>query len=360
MDILSPDSIEAPNERIDSTNCDFVEREEDPMDVELEEQDNDSALQPSCLSMLEGKLDAYSMDIVLSYLTLVEYSRLSIASKILRNRISKSTHLHMKEYGLFQKRRIVPIGPSAKQPQKEDFEMYMTPQKELQQLMHRFDNVSVLNLQGLAPVGDDLIDILNNCPSALTLKSVTLHSCALSYWCAHSFRIRHLESLTLTGNSIRSRMTFLLQHSTNLKSLTFKQCPALRDGDIAGISSILNASLEELVLNHTKLSKPVASFPILNRASFAGSFCLTSLSRFQCPNLKSLNLSFCVRLSGSQIERMLRNFPLLETLILVKCAGVDVLNLDSKSLQQLDIGFTHNLGELSLACPSLCHLDVSS
>jgi Leucine-rich repeat (LRR) protein len=332
--------------------------------------DREKVSSPSSISLLEGKLDRYAMDIILSYLTLVEYSKLSIASRIMKDAVSISTHLHMDEYGLFRKRKIPSMyqqaevqetttveSPSPSPP--ELLVSCITPQKEFQQLMNRFNNVSVLNLQGLAPVGDDLIDILNRCPSVLILKSITLHSCALSYWCAHSFRLRNLESLTLTGNSIRARMTFLLKHSKNLKSLTFKQCPALRDGDIAGISSILNMSLEELVLNHTKLSKPVASFPTLTRASFAGGFCLTSLSRFDCPNLKSLNLSFCVRLSEIQIEKIVENSPLLETLVIVKCAGVHSLDLESKSLRRLDAGFTHNLRDLRLACPALRQLDVS-
>ena len=339
----------------------------------------------SSLSLLENKLDRYAMDIVLSYLTLVEYSNLSIASGIMRDVVSKSSHLHMDGYGLFRqqyrrrRRReesdsltekpfvVIThrggvqelVASSSSLPEPEPPESSTTPQQELQQLMDRFKNLNVLNLQGLAAVGDDLIDILNRCPSALTLKSITLHSCALSYWCAHSFQLENLQSLTLTGNSIRARMTFLLEHSKNLKSLTFKQCPALRDGDIAGISRVLHTSLEELVLNHTKVSKPVASFPRLTRASFAGGFCLIDLSGFDCPNLKILNLSFCVRLSGTHIEKIVEASPALETLIIVKCSGVQTLDLESKNLRRLDAGFTHNLRDLRLVCPALQHLDVS-
>ena len=330
--------------------------------------DMEIAPSSSSISLLEEKIDRYSMDIILSFLTLVEYSKLSVASRIMRDAVSRSTHLYMEEYGLFRKRMIpsnhqqemiqetTAASPTPTEPLES---CCITPQKELQQLMNRFNNVSVLNLQGLAPVGDELIDILNRCPSALMLKSITLHNCALSYWCSHSFELRNLESLTLTGNSIRARMTFLLKHSKRLKSLTFKQCPALRDGDIAGLGRILHASLEELVLNHTKISKPVASFPALTLASFAGGFCLTSLSRFDCPNLKVLNLSFCVRLSDTQIEQIVENSPLLETLIIVKCAGVHSLDIESKNLRQLDAGFTHNLRDLRLMCPALVYLDVS-
>jgi hypothetical protein len=334
------------------------------------------------MSLLEEKVDSCAMDVILSYLTLVDYSRLSVASKMLQETVSRSTHLYMDEYGMFRKRARTrcrhddnatttaattpPLSPRQQTHKRQGSSSSLccdddsnTPQDELKQLMNRFRNVSVLNLQGLAPVGDDLIHILNQCPSSKTLKSITLHSCALSYWCAHSFKLPNLEHLTLTGNSIRARMTFLLQDSKNLKSLAFKQCPALRDGDIAGISKILNSSLEELVLNHTKLSKPEAAFPALQTASFAGSFCLTSLSRFACPNLRFLNLSFCVHLSERQIEKMVEQSPLLETLILVKCAGIHSLDLESKNLRRLDASFTHNLRDLLLECPALMHLDVS-
>ena len=321
------------------------------------------------LSLLERKLDSYAMDNILSYLTLVEYSNLSIASRIMRKTVSRSTHLYMYEYGLFRKSTIPVVHhqngevqeSSDASPVSSELSQHCTntPQKELLRLMDRFNNLSVLNLQGLAPVGDDVIDILNRCPSALTLQSITLHSCALSYWCAHSFKLQNLQSLTLTGNSIRARMTSLLENSKNLKSLTFQQCPALRDGDIEGISRILGTSLEELVLNHTKLAKPVAYFPRLKAANFAGGFCLTSLSRFDCPNLKTLNLSFCVRLSENHIEKIMENSPTLETLIIVKCSGVHSLDLESKNLCILDASFTHNLSDLRLACPALRHLDVS-
>ena len=113
-------------------------------------------------SLLEGALDSYTMDIILSYLTLIEYSRLSVASRIMKDTVSRSTHLRMNEYSLFRKKSIQSV--RAKEISLEPTEMELlpycdvTPQKELQSLMHRFNNVRVLNLQGLAPVGDDLID----------------------------------------------------------------------------------------------------------------------------------------------------------------------------------------------------------
>jgi len=72
-----------------------------------------------------------------------------------------------------------------------------------------------------------------------------------------------------------------------------------------------------------------------------------------------LNLSFCVHLSERQIEKMVEQSPLLETLILVKCAGIHSLDLESKNLRRLDASFTHNLRDLMLECPALTHLDTT-
>jgi hypothetical protein len=410
------------------------------------------------------------MDIVLSYFTLVDYSNLSVASKTMRNIVSKSSHLYMNGYELFRRRRnisasassaaakqenddnesvvdidiyitddvavtkttdlddvqelsVVPSTSFSPQPELQQlmtrFNLYMdenglfrrrntsaagresdddesvvdvdvtddvavtrtainlnsaqeslvvpstisiSPQQELKQLMNRFNNLNVLNLQGLAVIGDDLIDILNGCSSAWTLKSITLHSCSLSNCCSQKyFQLPNLQSLTLTGNSIRAKIPFLLKNSNKLKSLTLKQCPALIDEDIIEIGIILKNTLEELVLNHTtKISCPIVSLPRLIRANFAGCFGLTQLSGFVgCPNMKELNLSFCIRLTGNLIENLVEQLPVLETLVIMKCSGVQSLDLKSNKLLRLDASFMHNLQYLRLVCPALKYLDVS-
>lgn len=313
-------------------------------------------------SLLEGNLDHDAMDVVLSYLTMAEYSNLSISSSTMRDRVSYTSHLHVPKHRSFGRTpNTRPEGDQKPVTPPTSSEMlipFYTPHEKLQRLMNRFTNLSTLNLHSLEAVGDDIIDILNRCPSALTLKSVALENCALSCSCTNSFQLRNLESLTLTGNSIHSRMSLLLKNSSNLKSLTFQQCPSLRDKDIEGLSQTL-PNLESLVMNHTNTSKPVASFLRLIHASFLGEYHLASLSKFNCPSLKVLNLSFCVRLSENQIEKIVKDSPALETLILMKCSGVHSLDLDSKKLRNLDISFTHNLSTLRLKCPALENLDVS-
>jgi hypothetical protein len=209
----------------------------------------------------------------------------------------------------------------------------------------------------LAPVGDDLITILNSYQSAARLKVISLHGCALSYY-AGPFVLPDIQSLTLTGNSIRARASVLLQNLTTLKSLTLKQCSAIRDEDITDIGKLLDNTLEDITLHHVKITRPVATFPRLTRASFAGCFGLSDLSRFSSPNLIELNLSFCVRLSGHQIQKLIKNLPSLETLIMIKCNGVHSLDVESNHLKRLNVSFTHNLQRLGIVCPSLQQLEV--
>jgi Leucine-rich repeat (LRR) protein len=132
------------------------------------------------------------------------------------------------------------------------------------------------------------------------------------------------------------------------------------DEDITGIGIILRNTLTELVLNHTtKISCPIISFPRLIRASVAGCFGLTQLYGFDCPNIKELNLSLCIHLTGNLIEKLVEQLPVLETLTIMKCSGVRSLDLKSNKLLRLDASFMHNSQYLRLVCPSLQYLDVS-
>jgi hypothetical protein len=49
----------------------------------------------------------------------------------------------------------------------------------------------------------------------------------------------------------------------------------------------------------------------------------------------------------------------LETLVIMKCSGVQSLDLKSNKLLRLDASFMHNLQYLRLVCPALKYLDVS-
>lgn len=308
----------------------------------------------SSLRLLETGLDPDSMDRILSFLALSDYSNLSITSKTVHATVSTSSHLFMTCH---QRVRLRFDGSSTLMDVSPELS---SPRQNLELLLDRFQNLRVLNLDGsLEAIGDELIGILNTCPAALTLQSVTLHGCALSYWCAQSFRLENLEHLTLTGNSIRARISFLLKDSRKLRTVALKLCPAIRDDDIQELSKLLQDSLEDLTLNHVKILRPKAFLPRLTRASFVGCFSLYDISGLACPNLRELNISFCYRLTSRQIQGMVATLPLLDTLTMTKCSTVRSLELCSEKLRVLNACSLHSLQRLRLLCPSLEQLDVS-
>eukprot|EP00536_Pseudo-nitzschia_multiseries_P004742 jgi/Psemu1/285312/fgenesh1_pg.81_\ len=313
----------------------------------------------SSLSFLEGELDNDTMDTVLSYLTQVDYSNLSLVSKRMNEAVSLSSHLRMDDFGIFGKNPLRASVATHRDCTSHETDLTALSSDTFERLMMRFKNLSVLDLRGFGAVGDDLIDMLNRCPSALTLKSIALHDCELSEGCTHSIRLENLASLTLTATSSTPRLTSLLENSRNLTSFTCKHSLTLTDRDVAGLGRILGTSLEELILNYTKLTKPVGSFPKLTHASFAFGSSLTGLSKMDCPNLTVLDLTYCVRLSDTQIEKVVCNSPALEKLVIVECLGVHSLHLESPSLRHLDASFTHNLSDLSLQCPALEQLSTT-
>jgi hypothetical protein len=305
-------------------------------------------------SVLETQLEHNVTDVVLSFLTLADYVQLSRTSKYLRTAVYESSHLCAEHCG----------GPRASNVASAtkiiSFQLSNpTISDEMKELLDRFPYLRTINLHELAPVGDDLIRVLNESRSVNQCTSVSLHGPALSYWCPHTLQLDNIRHLTLSGHSIRVRVSSLIQPLNLLQSLTLKECPCIRDEDVHDIAKMSHHTLEELTLSHVKIVRPVASFPLLKRASFVGCFGLKDLSGFCTPILNELNLSFCVRLSGEQVQNLVANLPALETLIMMKCNGVRALEIVSTCLRRLDATFTHNLEVLRLACPNLYLLEVS-
>lgn len=316
-------------------------------------------------SLLE-RLPFDAFDIVLSCLTLDQYGKLSVVSKRIYDAVSRSSHLHMGgNTFLFSQ---APISKDnyrgTKLSQSDCVEQKcrqpLNPRDSLKKLLKRFHNLNVIHLQGLASIGDDVVSILNESPAASSINKISLHGCALSYWCTHSFRLKHLQHITLLGGSIRARIYSLLEHSPHLKSLSLSQCSALRDDNLLEIGLLVRNNLQELTLNQcTRLHHPVLSLPSLTGLSLVGCFGLSGLKGFSFPRLQRLNLSFCVRITGLQIEELIVKLPLLEELIMMKCAGVHSFRIASRNLKRLNLSFSHNLRELGLACPALGELEVS-
>ena len=320
------------------------------------------------ISQLESlPLDA--MNIILSYLTFQEFQRLSILCKRLNQAVSCSSHLHMTGQGYLSS-----LPPSFarghpntefRQPimtQSRALHMveYLPPEEDLRRLLQRFQSLNALHLQGLGAIGDNVVPILNESPASNTLKHISLHGCSLSYWCNQSFRLEHLQHLTIYGGSIRANICSLLQHSNDLRSLSIGQCAAIRDDSVSDLASLLQRKLERLTLHQcVRIRQPNLQFPKLEHLNLVGCFGLSSFPDFECPNLKEMDLSFCVQLSGEQIQTVVERLPFLEVLSMVRCAGIHSLRLSCHKLRILNLNFCNSLRELRLACPKLEVLEVS-
>ena len=253
------------------------------------------------ISQLESlPLDA--MNIILSYLTFQEFQRLSILCKRLNQAVSCSSHLHMTGQGY-----LPSLPPSFahghpntefRQPimtQSRALHMveYLPPEEDLRRLLQRFQSLNALHLQGLGAIGDNVVPILNESPASNTLKHISLHGCSLSYWCNQSFRLEHLQHLTIYGGSIRANICSLLQHSNDLRSLSIGQCAAIRDDSVSDLASLLQRKLERLTLHQcVRIRQPNLQFPKLEHLNLVGCFGLSSFPDFECPNLKEMDLSF--------------------------------------------------------------------
>ena len=322
-----------------------------------------------CLSQLES-LPSDAMNVVLSCLTCDEFQRLSILSKRLTEAVSNSSHLYMNAHSYTSSSSSSPqqnmLHPTTEMRHPHPHTMthrrsveFLHPEDDLRRLLGRFHCLNSLHLQGLAEVGDEVVSIINESPAADTITHIFLHGCALSYSFSESFQLKNLQHVTICGGKIRARLFSLLQDSHHLQSLSIGQCSAMRDVQVSDIAN-QTFQLESLTLQQcVRLRQPVFKFPKLETLNLSGSFGLTSLPHFACPNLKELDISFCVLLSGEKIQAIVSELPLLEELVMVKCTGVQSLNLSSKILRSLNLSFCI-LTELRLHCPKLQALKVSA
>lgn len=347
-------------------------------------QTNRSTSMTDYVSEKHLQTDSDVWSVVLSFLDVIDLAALWQTSRRMRGIVSTTQYLHQQnDAGLFSSsptpsslNGLVALyhhGP--RQQVGQSITTNTTPQEDLTTLLQKFPNLTHLCLGGgggsgggllLAPVGDDVISILNQAPAAQTIQQLDLQGLALSYWCTHSLKLRHLVRLTLGGNSIRARLGALVKDlsssssacDSGLRSLTLRDCPSVRDDDLLELGRLLGSSLEELALHNLKIVRPAAQFELLKRAKFCGCFHLRTLSKFQCDNLTELSLSFCVKLTGKDVQRYVERTPQLRCLVLVKCAQVQTLTLHSNKLERLTVNFCHSLKFISVICPLLSHVEV--
>lgn len=303
-----------------------------------------------------------AMNVLLSFLNFDDYLSLSIVSKQFNRAISRASHLIVKEPNECASGKVTDYSNSCMADRHRGGTIRFD-QDSLRQLLLRYQSINVLHLSGLAAVGDDLFSILNEAPAASNITSLSLHTISLSYWCPNALELSNLRELDISGGVIRAALGKLLGAATdgvssNLQTLSIKQCPSLRDEHVTDMVRRLDGTLTSLSLHQClRVKKPVLRLEKLQHLSLMGCFALSDLPKFSCPTLLSLDLSFCFRLSTERIQRIVESIPALEELTLIKCPSLNTLALRSGTLRILNVNFCNSLVMLKLTCPRLERLE---
>lgn len=324
--------------------------EADPMQVD----DTMPALTPSKLENLPKDC----MNVTLSFLYLDEFCILSRVSRRFFEAVSRTSHLYMSNSPLGRSNNSERDSPVVTRRQAVP-EAHIN-QNGLRTLLQRFQSLSVLHLHGLAGVGDSLFSVLNESPTASTLKQISLNGCYLSYWCPTALELDNLTHVNISGGSIRSAFGSFTS-SSNLQSLAIGQCSSLRDEHIIEMAYRLHNQLEHLSLHQClRVKKPQLQFERLKTLKLMGLFSLTNLPKFSCPNLRELSISFCLGLENKVIQKIVSSLPYLEQLSLVKCPLLRSLEIRSPTLKTLNLSLSNSLEILEIICENLSILEMVS
>lgn len=308
-------------------------------------------------------LSTDAMNVLLSFLIFDDYLALSLVSKSFNCAISRASHLVMEDPSTTGK--TVDYSDSSMLDRQRGTSTVRLEQQTLRQLLRRYQKLNVLHLNGLAAVGDNLFSILNQAPAASNITSLSLNGVSLSYWCPNALEFQNLQHLKISGGTIRAALGKLFgaadHPSSNLKTLTIKQCSSLRDEHVADMVRRLDGCLTSLSLHQClRVKKPVLCLAKLKHLSLVGCFALSDLPKFSCPKLLSLDMSFCFRLSTDRIQNIVESVPSLEELTLIKCPSLHSLKLTSKTLRRVNVNFCNSLVTLKLTCPKMERLDNAS
>jgi hypothetical protein len=271
---------------------------------------------------------------VLSFLFLDDLQSLSLSSSLMKRASTDTTHLFTSADGALMSER------------------------RLRSLLRRYAGLNVLKLHGLAPVGDELFGILNQASS--TLKEIYLYDCCLSFWCPTALDLDHLTHVTIAGGSIRAEFGSVIK-SNSLQALSIAQCASLGDEHLFDMGQRLKTTLEILSLKQClQVKEPKIQCDALRHLSVLGCFALKDLPEFRCPRLTSLCLSFCFRLEGGLIQKVVNQLDHLTDLTLINCPRLTDLTIQSPTLKACCVSLSNNLRELALYCEALAHLDTVS
>lgn len=297
------------------------------------------------------ELSPDTADILLSFLSMPDYAALSLVSKRMHACVTAATHLHMP-----------PTTVPSITDRKENIPAQLAPQSvlrfdenSLRRLLERYESLNVLELKGLAAVGDNLFKVLNDSSASSTIHRLELEGVSLTYWCHDKLDLPNLKHLRISGASIRASLASLF--GTRLQSLSIGLCASIRDDQVQELVH-LNPALVNLELQQClRIKKPTIAFDEVQRLSLMGCFGLGDLPRFHCPKLRHLDLSFCFRLPNKCIQSIVDGLENLEELTLVKCPTLTTLTIASESIRVINLNYSNNLQTLRLCCPNLVHLE---
>ncbi len=275
------------------------------------------------------------MKCILIYLCLCDLQSLSLSSSQLYHTSRDATHLFMSSHALMDQRR-------------------------LQSILLKYKSLNVLHLHGLASVGDALFDVINH-TVATTVREIYLSGCSISPHCqTTTLKLDNLTHLKISGGSLPINFGTLLSSNHQLQYFAIGPCFSLRDCDIGHLFCQRHSVLETLYLHQCyRLKAPKIQVPALRHLQLMGCVALEDLPDFDCPQLTSLNLTFCYRLEGVVIQKLIQSLG--ESLIhlsLVRGPLLTSLNIHSPTLQSCNVSLSNNLRDLALYCHSLQSLNT--
>lgn len=294
-----------------------------------------------------------AVDLLLSFLSMDDYTRLSAVSTRVRTLVSEASHLLMED-------TILDPTLSPKDKSFKVFVRLSLDQSRLHKILRRFHSLNVVRLENLSEVGDKLLSIINAAPSASNLNSLVVSGANLTYWCVDSFELPNLKKLTIAGGSVRTSISSLVGSTSQLESLTIDRSNFVRDDQIMDVTGRMYGSLKYLQLRQClRIRSPVLCLANLKSLRLIGCFGLTGLPHLDCPNLSHLDLSFCFHMESNAVHAAIEALPNLECLQLVKCPRLEHLTISSDKLRVLNMQMSRNVRFCKLQCPLLEQLETA-
>jgi len=218
--------------------------------------------------------------------------------------------------------------------------------RNYRELVQGVPNIKSLNLSGCYSLSDANLDLTFS-KEVLSLTSLNLSLCkelSDSSLTRIALKCPNLENIDLAGCSkiTNGGLRFLSWNLSKLKTLNLRSCRQVSDAGIANL-----CGMDDLP-NPASLSLQSLSLQDCQKLSDDS---LRYISQ-KMPNLKSINLSFCVSVTDTGLKSLAK-IASLEEINLRSCdnvsdIGIGFLAEDHGKLKSLDISFCGNVSDGSL------------